>query len=145
MLLKKRQKDKSYIKGTGDFINKIKELQSIPNDAILIISNAVALYPSIHHEAGLKVLKNALYNRENRSISTEDLIMNYFEFNGIVKQQISGTAIGTKFAPTYACIFMDKLETDFLNTQEYLPLVWYRYIDDIFFISTHAKKNLSFF
>ena len=98
-------------------------------------------------------MKNALDNRENKSISTEDLIKmarfvlqnNYFEFNGIVKQQISGTAIGTKFAPTYACIFMDKLETDFLNTQEYLPLVWYRYIDDIFFISTHAKKNLSFF
>ena len=66
-------------------------------------------------------------------ISTKDLIKkvrfvlenNDFEFNGIVKQQISGTAIGTKFTPTYACIFMDKLETDFLNTQEYLPLVWY--------------------
>ena len=64
---------------------------------------------------------------------------NYFEFNGIVKQQISGTAIGTKFARTYACIFMDKLETDFRNTQEYLSLVWYRYIGDIFFIWTHGE------
>ena len=49
----------------------------------------------------------------------------FFEFNGIVKQQISETAIGDKFALTYACIFVDKLETDFRNTQEYLPLVWY--------------------
>ena len=65
--------------------------------------------------------------------------------NGIVKQQISGTANGSKFAPTYACIFMDKLETDFLNTQEYLPLVWYRYIDDIFFIWTHGEEKLKFF
>ena len=152
LLLKKHQKAKSYIKGSGDFIKKIKELQSIPNSAILVISNLVALYPGIPHEAGLKALKNALYNRENRSISTEDLIKiacfvlqsNYFEFNGIVKQ-ISGTAIGNKFAPTYACIFIDKLETDFLNTQEYLPLVRYRYIDDIFFIWTHGKENLSFF
>ena len=69
---------------------------------------------------------------------------NYFEFNGIVKQQISGTAI-VKFAPSHACIFMDKLETDFLNSQEYLPLVWCRCIDDIFFIWTHGEKNLSFF
>ena len=37
---------------------------------------------------------------------------NYFEFNGDVKKQISGTAIGTKFAPPYACIFMDDLETN---------------------------------
>ena len=113
----------------------------------------MALYPSIPHEVGFKALKDALDNRENKSIITEDPIKrarfvlqnNYFEFNGIVKQQISGTAIGTKFAPTYACIFMDKLETDFLNTQEYLLLVWYRYIDDIFFIWTHREEKLKFF
>ena len=68
---------------------------------------------------------------------------NYFD--GIVKQQIPGTAIGAKFAPTYACIFMDKLETDILNTQEYLPLVCYRYIDDIFFIWTHGQEKRRFF
>ena len=69
----------------------------------------------------------------------------FFEFNGIVKQQISETAIGDKFALTYACIFVDKLETDFRNTQEYLPLVWYRYIDDVFFIWTHSEEKLKFF
>ena len=42
---------------------------------------------------------------------------NYFEFNGQVKQQTSGTAIGTKFAPTYASIFMDNVEGKFLETQ----------------------------
>ena len=41
---------------------------------------------------------------------------NYFEFNGKVKQQISGTAIGTKFVPPYVCIFMDEVETSFLET-----------------------------
>ena len=113
----------------------------------------MALYSSIPHNAGLNALKDALDNRESKSISTENLIKmarfvlqnNYFEFNGIVKQQISGTAIGTKFAPTYASVFMDNLETDFLNTQEYLPLVWYRYIDDIFFIWTHGEEKLKFF
>ena len=32
---------------------------------------------------------------------------NYFEFDSKVKKQISGTVIGTKFAPSYACVFMD--------------------------------------
>ena len=44
---------------------------------------------------------------------------NYFEFNGQVKHQISGTAIDTKFAPTYAWIFMYEIETKFLQTQEF--------------------------
>ena len=69
---------------------------------------------------------------------------NYFEFNGIAKQHILGTAISTKFAPMYACIFMDKLQTDFLNRQEYLPLVWYILMIYISFGHT-AKKKLSFF
>ena len=36
---------------------------------------------------------------------------NFFEYNGKVKKQISGTAIGTKFVRPYTCIFMDHVET----------------------------------
>ena len=58
---------------------------------------------------------------------------------------MSGTAIGTKFAPPYACIFMDRLENEFLDTQILKPLVWLRYIDDIFFIWTHSEEELKKF
>ena len=70
---------------------------------------------------------------------------NYFEFNGEVKLQISRTAIGTKFAPTYASIFMHERETKFLDTQEFKPLVCFRYIDDVFFIWTYGKGKLKEF
>ena len=70
---------------------------------------------------------------------------NYFEFNGKVKKHISGTEIGTKFAPPYACIFMAQVETEFFKTQKHKPLVWFRYIDDVFFISTHGKEKLCIF
>ena len=64
-------------------------------------------------------------SRLNRNISTNDLIRmagfalknNYFQFNKQVKQQISATAIGTKFAPVYVCLFMDDVESKFLTTQ----------------------------
>ena len=49
---------------------------------------------------------------------------NFFEFNGEVKRQKCGTAIGTKFAPPYACIFMDEVETEFLKSQELQPFLW---------------------
>ena len=49
------------------------------------------------------------------------------------------------FAPTYASIFMDKIETNFLDTQEFKPLVCFQYIDDVFFIWTHVKEKLEEF
>ena len=70
---------------------------------------------------------------------------NYFEFNGETKKHISGTAVGTKFAPPYACIFMDQVESEFLKTQTHQPLVWFRYKDDIFFIWTHGQDKLEQF
>ena len=70
---------------------------------------------------------------------------NFFEFNNELRQQISGTAIGTKFAPPYTCIYMNKTETDFLKTQELQTFVWLRYIDDIFFIWMHGEAELKKF
>ena len=68
-----------------------------------------------------------------------------FDFNGKVKQQISGTAIGTKLAPPYVCIYMDKTETNFLKIQDLQPFIWLHYIDDIFFIWTHGEAELKRF
>ena len=67
---------------------------------------------------------------------------NYLEFNGKVKKQFSGTAIETKFALTYASIFMDKFESDFLKSQELTPLLQYRYTEDVFFVWTHGEEKL---
>ena len=115
-------------------------------------ADIVSLYPSIPHTAGLVALRDALDNREAEKTPTEDLVKmagfvlknNYFEFNGSIKQQLSETAIGKKFAPPYACIFMDKHETNFHKTQTLGPLMWFRYIDD-FFYGLMEKKILNGF
>ena len=144
----------SYVKDSQDLINKSRKLGKIPDNAILVTADVVGLYPSIPHSVGLRrALKEALDKREQKKISTEDLLQmaefvsrnNFFEFNNQIKQQIFGTAIGTKCAPTYAGIFMDKVETEFLETQTD-KLFWsVRYIDDIFFIWTHGKEKLKVF
>ena len=90
------QKEKSYIKESGDFVNKIKSLQNIPEGAILLTADVVGLYPSIPQEAGLKTFREALDNIENKQILTESLLKmvefvlknSYFEFNGKVKKQL---------------------------------------------------------
>ena len=118
------QEGKSYIKDTGDFLQKIKKINAIPENAILVTADVVGLYPSIPHQAGLEALREALNKRKSQNVPTEKLVKmaefvlknNYFEFSDKVFQQISGTAIGTKFAPPYACIFMDQVENKFLQT-----------------------------
>ena len=66
---------------------------------------------------------------------------NFFEFNGGVKRQKSGTALGTKFAPPYACIFIDEVETEFLKSEKLQSFLWLRYIDDIFLHGLMEKRS----
>ena len=144
---------KSYVKDTGDFLEKIKSLGRIPEDVFLVTADVVGLYPSIPHDVGVKALYEKLEERSDKKVPSGDLVHmaefvlknNFFEFGSKVKQQVSGTAIGTKFAPPYACIFMDKVEVDFLETQVVKLLVWLRYIDDISFIWNESDEKLDEF
>ena len=119
----------SYIKDTGDFLEKLRAIGEIPKGAILVTEDLVGFYSSISHDEGLKVLRNQYDNFIDKTVPTEDIIKmaefvlknNLFEFNSKFYKQISGTAIGTKFAPAYACIFMDYIETEFLKSQEIKP------------------------
>ena len=40
---------------------------------------------------------------------------------------------------------MDQVETEFLESQVYKPLIWFQYIDDVFFIWTHCQEKLRLF
>ena len=79
-----------YIKDSNNFIKKIKSLKKIPDNDILVTADVVGLYTRISHKAGLRALKEVLDRREEKKISTEDLVKiaefvlqnNYFEFNG---------------------------------------------------------------
>ena len=144
------QEGQSYIKDTGDFLDKIKNINAIPENAILVTADVVGLYPSIPHQAGLEALREALDKRKTHKVPMGKLVKiaefvlknNYFQFSDKVYQQILGRAIGTKFVPPYACIFMDQVESEFLQTIKFQPLVWFRYIDDIFFIWTNGENSL---
>ena len=65
---------------------------------------------------------------------------NYFEFDGKVYKQKLGTAIGIKFAPSFANIFMSQLEVKMIE-RDLGPWFWWRYLDDIF-IWLHGKERL---
>ena len=65
----------------------------------------------------------------------------YFEFNDEFFLQIGGTAMGTELAPNYANLFMDMFENKALDNYPLKPLIWKRFIDDIFLIWTHIAMG----
>ena len=139
----------SHIKDPGDFLDKLSVIRKIPIGAILVIAEVVELYPSIPHDEGLKVLWKQHDKFIDKTVFTEDMIEmaefilknNLFEFNSKFYKQISGIAIATKFAPLYASSFMNYIETEFLLSQKIKPLLWKRFIDDIFYMDRYKGKS----
>ena len=116
-----------------------------------------SLYTNIDHNEGAEACYVKLEERKNKTITSvvlKSLILlvlksNAFRFGNTVYHQLMGTAMGTPMAPNYANLFMTKFETDLIESyyksKGVRPLVWYRYIDDIFFIWNEGPEKLSDF
>ena len=65
---------KSYVKDTGDFLEKIKSLGRIPEDAFLVTADVVGVYPSIPHDVGLKAIYEKLGERSDKKVPSTDLV-----------------------------------------------------------------------
>ena len=144
------------VKDNSDFLCKLEQLGVIPDNAILCSMDVVGLYHHIPHEEGLRGLKEVLEKYKDRvnfgekHVPNHDLVdlarlileNNYFEFDGKVYKQKLGTAVGTKFAPSFANIFMSQLDVKMIGECDLGPWFWWRYLDDIFFIWLHGKERL---
>ena len=101
----------------------------------------VGFFLSIPHSKGLSTIEEALGRRLDPVVATDTLVEltsqvldeNYFEYNNRIYRQKLGTAIGMKFAPAYANLFMVRLEERLLETLVDKPLVLMRFIDNVFY------------
>ena len=126
---------------------------ALPSHALLVTLDVASLYTNIPHQEGITALEEALNSRADLTPPTDNLChliklilsTNSFTFNKEYYLQVLGTAMGTCMAPSYANLFMGKLEREFLQTQDKVPLVWWRYIDDVFIMWTHGEEPLHLF
>ncbi len=127
-----------------EVINSLDNINDLTSDITITCADVSSLYPSIPTDYGLRAIRAILY--EFNSIVRLDrieeefllrllewvLLNNYFEFNGQTYLQVSGTAMGTPMAVTYANLVLYYLEKDCLK----LPyLLYHRYIDDLFLLA----------
>ena len=141
-------KHDSYIKDTYDFVNKIKAI-TVPQDAFLFSIDIDSLYTNIETEAGLQAVKE-VFNKypDTKRPDTEllellhlNLTKNDFEFNNKCYLQTKGTAMGKKFAPSYANIYMALWEETALKKCRLKPTHYYRFLDDIFGVWKYTKED----
>ena len=119
--------------------------------------DVASLYTNIDHEEGADACFEKLEQRNNKKIPSKilkSLILlvlkcNVFRFGSVFYEQIMGTCMGTPMAPNYPNLFMDKFENEMIESYRQKtglsPLVWYRYIDDIFFVWLHGSEQLDDF
>ena len=147
----------SYVQDSPDLLRKFQaenESGPQPKKSFPVTIDVRSLYTNIPTRGdygGLQAFEIALENRSSEEkkmiptwylIQLLDLVLsgNIFEFDDQIYQQEIGTAMGTKVAPTYACLFMGWLESLMLDnwTKKHptypKPYLWRRYIDDIMFI-----------
>ena len=101
----------------------MKRIIKVPESSFSVTADVFGLYPSITHKEGNLALWPKLEEQNSWKTHTDDLANvtkfvlknNFFEFRKEVKQQIHGAVVGLKFSSPYACIHMDKTETDFLK------------------------------
>ena len=142
---------KSYVRDSTHLINILKDFTIQPG-ILSCTLDVTSLYTNIPHLEGIQSIKEMLaihkppdmLPHNSYIIETLELVLtnNHFEFNGEFYHQLSGTAMGTKLAPSYANLFMTKFEDKYVYTHPQQPLLWKRFIDDIFLIWPHGMNSL---
>lgn len=141
-------KHASYIRDTYHFIHIVQQLRLPPNFLFFTI-DVDSLYTNIDTRAGLSAVQKIFHKYPDSKRPDEELIKlleinltkNDFLFNGEYYLQVKGTAMGKKFAPAYANIFMASWEEEALVKCAKKPLHYLRYLDDIWGIWTESLEE----
>ena len=112
------------------------------------------MYTNINNTEGLEAVKTAF--AENPEVRRPDneilewlrlsLECNDFQFNGETFLQVSGTAMGKKWAPAYANLFMAQWEKEVFDKCAIWPYFYKRFLDDLFMLWDYGLEAfLEFF
>ncbi len=145
-------KNPTYIKDTYDFVNKVRG-SHIPANAFLVTADVSSLYTNMNIDRIISTVENALKKHPVPGRPDEHLLRllnitlrrNDFTFNNDCFLQVCGAAMGIPYAPTLANIYLEYFDQQACNGFNTHPTLYFRYIDDIFFIWTSTIDELKRF
>lgn len=151
---------KSYIRDDQDFMQKLD--RDMEDTKIFATFDVESLYTNIEHQLGKTAItywmdqvpqKIAERFTKNMILEAMDVVLknNIFLFDDSLYIQLTGTAMGTKMAPTYANLVLGYLETSLYESLEapnsefrtFVETGWKRYLDDAYITwdNTHGDIN----
>lgn len=142
----------SFIRDTSHFKAIISN--TCVNDSDFFVTLDVeSLYTSIPINEGIECIRQSFNNHpqtkrpDNYIIKLLEITLfrNDFQFFDKTFLQIKGTAMGKKYAPSFANIYMHFWELNALSLSHLKPSLWKRYIDDIFCIWPYSLSKLNSF
>ena len=144
-----------HIRNSQDFVDKLNHI-TIDDNEIMVSYDVKALFTSVPVHEVVHMIKSLLSRDrtlvERTTVSVDNicdllslvLTNTYFSFNGNFYEQKFGTAMGSPVSPIVANIFMQDLETKAVQYSEFIPKVWYRYVDDTFVIIEKEHEDYFF-
>ena len=142
----------SFISDTFHFISKIEKLD-IKNNYHLFTLDIINLYTNIPIESAITSIRT-FFNRYPDNTRSDSVILtmidkilsnNDFYFNDNLFLQTKGIAMGQPFAPSVANLYVALFEENFFATLNKKPILWLRYIDDIFGVWDGSVKDYNYF
>lgn len=143
---------KSYLKDSYSLIQELKEFK-LPDSTLLFTADAKSMYTNIDSASGVSALQELIYTNR-KLIPTEfpielflqilKVVMdnNIFSFADSYWLQLTGTAMGTPAACSYATLSFGQYENTTLLPAFKDNIIFYcRYIDDIFGIWLPSTTN----
>lgn len=139
----------SYIKDTYDFVDKIRDTAVNKSD-LLVTGDVTALYTNMNITRILQTVRDifnefpVLTRPDEQLLNLLEITLsrNDFAFGDLTFLQVCGTAMGKKYAPSLANIYLRKFDQEARNGFHIKPKIYWRYLDDIYLIWPGNKAEL---
>ena len=139
----------SYLQSSRHLTSLLDSVQ-VPAEASLISMDVSQMYPSLKLNTMMQSFwwaVDKLYSERPKWTQTASQLMallfnmNYFKWEDQIFKQPGGVKMGVHCGPAIAAIYLAQLEADLVTELE--PLLYKRYIDDIFAITSTPQKAQS--
>lgn len=139
----------SYLKDTYDFVNKIRSTE-IADSHLLVTGDITSLYTNMNIDRILRTVEQAFEQYPDNSRPSIEILNlleitlkgNDFTFNNEYYLQTCGTAMGKKYAPALANIYLQYFDFMAMNGFRIKPTFYKRYLDDLIMIWPGTTEDL---
>jgi len=143
-------KHPSYLTNSQDFISKIRDQKIEPTD-YLVTCDVSSLYTNMKLHRTMDIVKEAFTKYPDPLRPTNLLLQllniilhkNDFQFDNQFYLQTTGIAMGLSAAPSLADLYMTPFDEMAREGFHIKPKLYYRYLDDIFFIFSGTEDELN--